>query len=45
VQHYAKYLRYPRGSFVYGGNDEDDFLYYLSDSKEIHVCREIMDNI
>jgi hypothetical protein len=30
---------------VYGGNDEDDFLYCLPDSKEINVCREIMDNI
>jgi hypothetical protein len=30
---------------VYGGNDEDDFLYYLPDSKEINVCREMMDNM
>ena len=30
---------------VYGGDEEDDFLYYLPDSKEIHVCQEIMDNI
>jgi hypothetical protein len=45
VQHYAKDLKYPRGSLVYGGNDEDDFLYCLPDSKEINVCREIMDNI
>jgi hypothetical protein len=45
VQHYAKDLKYPRGSLVYGENDEDDFLYYLPDSKEIHVCREITDNI
>jgi hypothetical protein len=45
VQHYAKDLKYTRGSLVYGGNDEDDFLYYLTDSKEIYVCREIMDNI
>jgi hypothetical protein len=34
-----------QGSLVYGGNDEDDFLYCLPDSKEINVCREIMDNI
>ena len=33
VQHYAKDLKYPRGSLVYGGNDEDDFLYCLPDSK------------
>jgi hypothetical protein len=45
VQHYAKDLKYPRGSLVYGGNDEDDFLYCPLDSKEIHVYREIMDNI
>jgi hypothetical protein len=45
VQHYAKDLKYPRGSLVYGGNDKDDFLYYLPDSKEINVCREMMDNI
>jgi hypothetical protein len=32
-QHYAKDLKYPRGSLVYGGNDEDDFLYCLPDSK------------
>jgi hypothetical protein len=44
VQHYAKDLKYPRGSLVCGGNDEDDFLYCLSDNKEINVCREMMDN-
>jgi hypothetical protein len=45
VQHYARDLKYPRGSLVYGSNDEDDFLYYLPDNKEIHFCREMMDNI
>jgi hypothetical protein len=45
VQHYAKELKYPRGSLVYGGNNEDDFLYCLPDSKEINVCREMMDNM
>jgi hypothetical protein len=30
---------------VYDGNDEYDFLYCLPDSKEIHVCREMMDNM
>jgi hypothetical protein len=45
VQHYANDLKYPRGSLVYGGNDEDDFLHWLTDSKEINVYREIMDNI
>lgn len=45
VQHYAQDLIYPRGSLVYGGNDEDDYLYFLPDNKEIDVCREIMDNM
>jgi hypothetical protein len=45
VQHYAKDLKYPRGSLVYGGNDEDDFLYCLPDNKEINVCQEMMDNM
>jgi hypothetical protein len=45
VQHYARDLKYPRGSLLYGGNDEDDFLYCLLDNKEIHVCREMMDTI
>jgi hypothetical protein len=26
VQYYAKDLKYPRGSLVYGGNDEDDYF-------------------
>jgi hypothetical protein len=30
---------------VYGGDDEDDFLYYLPDSKEVNVCREMMNNM
>jgi hypothetical protein len=45
VQHYARDLKYPRGSLVYGGDDEDDFLYCLPDNKEIHVCQEMADNI
>jgi hypothetical protein len=45
AQHYAKDLKYPRGSLVYGGDEEDDFLYYLPDNKEINVCREMMDNM
>ena len=45
VQFYAKDLKYPQGSLVYGGNDEDDFLYYLLDNKEIDVYREIMDKM
>jgi hypothetical protein len=45
VQHYAKDLKYHRGSLVCGGDDEDDFLYCLPDKKEINVCREMMDNM
>jgi hypothetical protein len=45
VQYYAKDLKYPQGSLVYGGNDEDDYLYCLPDNKEIDVCQEMMDNI
>jgi hypothetical protein len=45
VQHYARDLRYPRGSLVYRGNDEDDYLYYLPDNKEVDVCHEMMDNM
>jgi hypothetical protein len=45
AQHYAKDLKYPRGSLVYGGDDEDDFLYYLPDNKEINICLEMADNI
>jgi hypothetical protein len=28
---------------VYGGNDEDNYLYRLLDNKEIDVCRKMMD--
>jgi hypothetical protein len=30
---------------IYGGDDEDDFLYYLPDNKEVNVCREMMNNM
>jgi hypothetical protein len=43
--HYVKELKYPRGSLVYGGDNDDDFLYCLPDSKEINVYRETMDNM
>jgi hypothetical protein len=45
MQHYARDLRYPRGTLVYGGNDENDYLYFLSDNKEIDVCCEMVDNM
>jgi hypothetical protein len=45
AKQYAMDLKYPRGSLVYSGNDEDDFLHCLSDNKEIYVCREMMKNM
>jgi hypothetical protein len=45
TQHYGKELKYPQGSLVYGGDNEDDFLYCLPDTKEVNVCREMMDNM
>jgi hypothetical protein len=45
AKHYARELKYPKGSLVYNGTDEDDFLYCLPDNKEISVCREIARNI
>jgi hypothetical protein len=38
ARQYAKDLKYPSGSLVYSGTDEDDFLYCLPDNKEISVC-------
>jgi hypothetical protein len=40
VHHYARDLKYPRGSLVYGGNDEDNYLYCLPDNKEIDVAKK-----
>jgi hypothetical protein len=39
--HYAQKLRYPKGALVFNGSREEDFLYCLSDNKEISVCREM----
>jgi hypothetical protein len=39
AMHYAKDLKYPRGSLVFNGTDEDNFLYCLPDNKELSVCR------
>jgi hypothetical protein len=44
-KHYARELKYPEGSLVYNGTDEDEFLYCLPDNKEISVCQEIARNI
>jgi hypothetical protein len=41
ANHYAQKLKYPKGALVFNGTDEDDFLYYLPDNKEISVCREM----
>jgi hypothetical protein len=43
--HYAKDLKYPRGSLIYNGADENDFLYCLPDNKEIFVCWEMADSM
>jgi hypothetical protein len=45
AKHYAQELKYQKGSLVYNGTDEDDFLYCLPDNKEISVCREMARNI
>jgi hypothetical protein len=45
ARQYARDLKYPQGSLVYSGTDEDRFLYCLSDNKEISVCREMMRNM
>jgi hypothetical protein len=39
--HYAQKLKYPKGALVFNGTNDDDFLYCLSDNKEISVYREI----
>jgi hypothetical protein len=41
ARHYAQKLKYPKGALVFNGSDKEDFLYCLSDNKEISVCREI----
>jgi hypothetical protein len=41
ARHYARSLKYLNGALVFNGSNEDDFLYYLPDNKEISVCREI----
>jgi hypothetical protein len=45
ARHNAQRLKYPKGALVYNGANEDDFLYYLPDNKEISVCREITRNM
>ena len=45
AKHYVRDLKYLKGSLVYNGTDEDDFLYCLPDNKELSVCREMARNI
>jgi hypothetical protein len=45
AKHYARDLKYLKGSLVYNGIDEDEFMYCLPDNKEISVCREMAKNI
>ena len=45
AKQYVSDLKYPKGSLVFNGTDEDDFLYCLPDNKEISVCREMAENI
>jgi hypothetical protein len=41
AQFYAQKLKYPKGTLIFNGSGEEDFLYCLPDSKEISVCREM----
>jgi hypothetical protein len=41
AQYYARKLKYPKGTLIFNGSGEEDFLYCLLDSKEISVCREM----
>jgi hypothetical protein len=45
AKHYPWELKYPKGALVYNGTDEDDFLYYLPNNKEISVCQEMAKNM
>jgi hypothetical protein len=41
AQYYAQKLKYAKGALIFNGSGEEDFLYYLPDSKEISVCWEM----
>jgi hypothetical protein len=45
MQDFAEDLKYPLGSLLYRGNDEDDYLYCLPDNIELDVCQTMMRNI
>jgi hypothetical protein len=41
AKHYARELKYPKGALVFNGTDEEDFLYCLTENKELSICREM----
>jgi hypothetical protein len=41
AKHYARELQYPNGALVFNGTNKDDFLYCLSDNKELSVYQEM----
>jgi hypothetical protein len=45
ARQYAKDQKYPPGSLVFNGTEEDDFLYCLLDNKDISVYRVMAENI
>jgi hypothetical protein len=45
VQDFVEDIKYPSSSLVYRRNDEDDYLYYFSDNRELDVCRVMMRSI
>jgi hypothetical protein len=45
VHDFAEDIKYPSGSLVYRGNDKDEYLYCLLDTRELEVCHEMMDKM
>jgi hypothetical protein len=45
AEQYARDLKYPERSLIFNGTDEDKFLYYHPDDKEISICREMANSI
>jgi hypothetical protein len=41
AKHYAQELKYPKEALVFNGTNEDDFMYYLPDNKELSIYREM----
>jgi acyl-CoA reductase-like NAD-dependent aldehyde dehydrogenase len=42
--HFAKQMRYPLGSTIFG-DSEDDYLYFCPNSKGTYVCCYMADNV